>query len=242
MNIVKVYLILFLCFCFGCASEDPLNPSRKKDKSSSSSVILIEEKESSINNNVQENFSFEQHEQGIIPQATFKPFYVYKEKTSFENHYIPSGFMPDGKCLSLQDGWMLNCHSGETCIKIIYDIACSNNDQRWSGIYWLNPPNNWGNRKGGFNLTGAQKLVFWAKGEKGGEQIEEFIVGGIMGDFSDSAKITMGPVILTNEWREYTIDLRGRNLSYISGGFGWATNTRVNPETCIFYLDDIRFE
>lgn len=172
----------------------------------------------------------------------FHPFVVYKDKGTRDNHYVPSGFMPNGKCLSLDDAWREDCHNGKTCMKIVYDIACSKEDQKWVGIYWLNPANNWGSRKGGFNLEGAQKLTFWAKGEKGGERIEEFTIGGITGDYPDTDLALIGPVILTKEWREYTIDLRGKDLSFISGGFAWTTNVEVNPQSCIFYLDAIQYE
>lgn len=173
---------------------------------------------------------------------TFNPFYIFSEKGSRQNHYVPSGFMPDGECLILDDAWGQNCQSGETCIKVNYDVACSRQSQKWAGIYWLNPANNWGRRKGGFNLTGAQKLTFWARGEKGGEQIQEFTVGGISGNYPDSDMAVLGPVILSNEWREYVVDLRGKDLSYISGGFAWSTSEEVNAESCVFYIDEIRFE
>ena len=172
----------------------------------------------------------------------FQPFVIYTNKGNRGNHYVPSGFMPDGKCLSLEDAWLENCHSGKTCIKIDYDVECSKAGRKWAGIYWLNPANNWGSQKGGYNLTGAQKLTFWAKGEKGGERIEEFKVGGITGEFPDSDSAMIGPVILTGEWTQYTIDLTGKDLSYISGGIAWSTKAEVNPNGCVFYLDDIQFE
>ena len=177
-----------------------------------------------------------------MPQTSFRPFYVYKDVGSRDNHYVPSGFMPNGKCLNFNDRWQENCGEGHTCIRIEYDLECSRQDQRWAGIYWLNPPNNWGTRKGGFDLKGATKVTFRARGEDGGEQIEEFTVGGITGDYPDSDKIIFGPVILSSEWKQYTIDLRGKDLSYISGGFAWSTNEEVNGDRCIFYLDDIKYE
>ena len=150
--------------------------------------------------------------------------------------------MPDGKCLAFDDMIQEKCYEGKTCIKVVYDVACSKQGQKWAGIFWLNPANNWGNRKGGFNLNGAEKLTFWAHGEKGGERIEEFKVGGITGDYPDTDMASIGPVILTPEWRQYSIDLRGKDLSYISGGFSWATNVDVNPNGCTFYLDNIQYE
>ncbi len=172
----------------------------------------------------------------------FQPFYIFLDKGSLQNHFIPSGFMPDGRCLSLDDAWKDNCYSGANCIKISYDIACSRNDQKWAGIYWQNPANNWGQRKGGYNLEGATKLTFFARGEKGGEQIEEFIVGGISGNFPDSDTTSIGPVILTSQWQKYTIDLTGKDISSISGGFAWSASEQANPDSCVFYLDEIRFE
>ncbi len=175
-------------------------------------------------------------------KSSFQAFPIYTNIGSRDNHFIPSGFMPDGLCLEFITRWKENCHSDSTCIKIIYDIECSRQGARWVGVYWHNPANNWGNRKGGYNLDGATKLTFWAKGEKGGERIEEFKMGGITGDYPDTDTAFIGPVILTPEWKQYTIDLRGKDLSYVSGGFSWSTNVDVNPESCTFYLDDIRYE
>lgn len=175
-------------------------------------------------------------------KSEFKPFYVYTDKGSRENHFTPSGFMPNGKCVDLNDHWTELPFEGDTCIRIEYNVECSRDDQKWAGIYWLHPPNNWGTRRGGFNLNGAQKLTFWARGENGGEQIQEFTMGGIAGNYPDSDIGVIGPVILSQQWKKYTIDLRGLDLSYISGGFAWTTSEDVNAEACLFYLDEIKFE
>ena len=172
---------------------------------------------------------------------SFHPFYIYKNRGAKENHFIPSGFMPDGKCVALNEGHQDYCREG-SCIRVVFDVPCAIENQKWAGVYWQYPANNWGQRKGGFNLTGATKLKFWARGEKGGEQIQEFIIGGIMGTYPDSTIASIGPVLLTSDWKEYTIDLRGKDLTYVNGGFAWTANTNANPESCIFYLDDISFE
>src|SRR3989338_7998221 len=112
------------------------------------------------------------------PPSTFKPLVVYKDK-GYPNRFTPSGYMPNGECLKLDDAITGMCAEGKSCIKVTYDIACSKKSRNWAGIYWLNPPDNWGDHKGGYNLTGAAKLTFWARGEKGDERIEEFKVGGV---------------------------------------------------------------
>jgi hypothetical protein len=63
-----------------------------------------------------------------------------------------------------------------------------------------------------------------------------------MGEYSDSDTAGIGPVVLSKEWRQYTLDLKGKDLSYINGGFCWATNVDVNPQGATFYLDEIRYE
>lgn len=169
------------------------------------------------------------------------PFYIYADKGSIQNHFIPSGWMGDYSDLKLDVGAADNPYFGKSSIKITYDNKATNG-ARWAGMYWQYPANNWGGADGGFDLSRAKKLTFWARGEKGGERIEEFKVGGIMGEYSDSDTAGIGPVVLDKEWKQYTIDLTGKDLSYIIGGFAWATNLDVNPDGAVFYLDEIKYE
>jgi len=171
----------------------------------------------------------------------FEPFNVYTDKNARGNHYIPSGYMGDYGDVSCSGSCTDNPHSGATCIKIMYRPNISQG-ARWVGIYWLNPANNWGEKKGGYDLTGATKLTFWARGEKGGERIEEVKMGGISGSYPDSDIAAIGPVVLTTDWQQFEIPLEGKDLSYISGGFCWSTNIDSNPDGAVFYFDDIRYE
>ena len=59
---------------------------------------------------------------------------------------------------------------------------------------------------------------------------------------SDTCKANIGPVMLTKEWKQYTIDLRGKDLSNIISGLSWAIGRGENPQGATFYLDDVRFE
>jgi hypothetical protein len=122
------------------------------------------------------------------------------------------------------------------------------------------PQQNWGDYpNAGFNLTGATKLTFFARGEKGGEQVEFFVGGTGWPDkpYKESLpKVPCAPkmfsnaktamVTLSREWRQYTIDLKGKDLSYLLSGFGWIVNGKWNHikpnEELTFYLDDIRFD
>ena len=177
----------------------------------------------------------------LAQSPTFKPFAVYVENASKNNHFIPSGWMGDYGDLKLSQAATDKPRSGQTAIKITY-TAKMTQGAGWAGIYWQQPANNWGDKKGGFNLTGATKLTFWARGEQGGEKIAEFKVGGITGEFPDSDSSSIGPVELTKEWQKFTIDLKGKDMSYIVGGFAFAMSKDDNPNGAVFFLDDIIFE
>jgi hypothetical protein len=176
-------------------------------------------------------------------EATVKPkeFVVYADKNARNNHYIPSGWMGDYGDLKLSDQSIDNPHSGASCIQFTY-TAKKSQGQGWGGMYWQNPPNNWGSKKGGFDLTGMTKLTFWARGAKGGEIISKVMVGGIKGAYPDTASVESGPIELTDAWRQYTVNLSGKDLSYINGAFGFVINSDLSPEGATFYLDDIKFE
>lgn len=177
------------------------------------------------------------------PASAFKPVYVYKDKNAV-NRYVPSGLMPNGQCLNVDDAWLYAMKEGSSSIYVVYNAACSRERAKWAGVYWQNPPNNWGNQPGGHDLTGATKLKFWAKGETGSEIIKEFKVGGLgQGQaYPDTAVAGIADVKLTADWQEYEIDLKGKDLTRIAGGFAFSVTAQGNPDVCAFYLDEIRFE
>lgn len=173
--------------------------------------------------------------------APAETFYVYSDKGAMTNHYIPSGWMGDYGDLKIDDANTEDPADGRTSIKWTYN-AKEAQGARWAGAFWQHPANNWGEKPGGFDLTGYKRLTFWAKGQQGGEVINEFKMGGITGTFSDTDSAAIGPVTLTKEWKKYTIDLADKNLTKIIGGFCWATSKDVNPDGFVMYLDEIRFE
>jgi len=185
-------------------------------------------------------------------------FYVYNESGSRLNHYVESGWMGDYGDLKLDPRWTKGVAKpaqkatkakkaaeevmkDETCIKITY-TAERKQGNGWAGIYWQSPANNWGDKKGGNNLTGYSKLLLWARGDKGGEIVDKFQIGGIAGktEEGDSDEANIGPFTLTEKWTEYSIDLTGLDLSHIIGGFMFVANADSNPNGFVIYLDDVR--
>jgi len=127
------------------------------------------------------------------------------------------------------------------CLRINYKAS---GPKGWAGIYWQDPANNWGDVPGraGFDLRGAVKLTFWARGENGGEKVHEFRVGGIVGQYPDSDVASINNVHLSKDWKEYTINLKGKDLRHVIGGFGFFVNKAENPGGMVFYLDDVMYE
>lgn len=164
------------------------------------------------------------------------PFPVYQEKGGANNHYIPSGWMGNAKGVKMDEGCTTNPHGGKTCLRFEYTDPAE-----WAGVVWQDPANDWGDQPGGWNLTGAKKLKFWARGEKGGETVTfKFGVLGSDKKYPDSASGETEAIKLTKEWKEYSIDLEGKDLTKVKTGFVWSLAGQGAP--MVFFLDDIRFE
>ena len=147
-----------------------------------------------------------------------------------------SGWMGNYKALTLDPISRNAPHSGETCLEVKYDAM-----GQWVGVAWQHPADDWGNLPGGFDLTGARKLTFWARGEEGGERIDFGV--GILGPgtkYPDTAKAELKGVKLKKKWKRYTINLKKKDLTRIKTPFVWTMAGGHKPIT--FYLDDIRFE
>ena len=146
--------------------------------------------------------------------------------------WYASGYMGNTGAIQMDLASRENPHSGATCLKVSYGAT-----DNWGGVLWQHPANDWGEQDGGFNLEGAGMLVFWARGEQGGEEVS-FKVGAIeKATFSDTAFAELKDVVLKPEWTRYRIPLDGRDMSRVKTGFGWVV---ANPGRPIaFYLDDI---
>ena len=162
------------------------------------------------------------------------PFYVYED--GFEGMpWAPSGWMGTIESLTLEGDHTENPHAGKAAIKMRYT-----GEFGWVGVAWQHPPNNWGDQKGGFDLTGAKALELWARGEYGGEKIN--IGVGLIGDDKphyDSGTTHVDGIVLTDEWQRYSIPLKKLDLSSIKTGFVVTVSGRRTPVTV--YLDSIRY-
>lgn len=163
------------------------------------------------------------------------PFTVYAEATDAQT-YIPAGWMGDAKAIKLDPAFAENPKSGKTCVRCEF-----NADKGWGGVVWQSPEGDWGDKAGGFDLSGAKKLSFWARGDAGGEVVS-FQFGLIPKEkpFSDTGKGALEKVALTKEWQHCEIPVAGQDLTRIKTGFVWTLASPGKP--VVFYLDDIRWE
>jgi len=189
-----------------------------------------------------------------------RSFDIYTDISSGGNHFVHRAKMGMETDITVDESSNEIVHSGATAIKNTFSPSRSDS---WAGLYFQNgvllsdkPESNWGTYPdAGFDLRGANKLTFWARGEQGGERIEFFAFGTgrdyPTNPYPDSEeKVTLCGrlatpcyITLDNIWQEYTINLSGLNLSYIIGGFGWVTNApQNNNKNVTFYLDDISYD
>lgn len=141
--------------------------------------------------------------------------------------WSPSGWMGGHDALTMNQTSKDSPHSGETCLEVTYS-----DPGHWVGVVWQHPADDWGDKPGGYNLTGANKLTFWARGKAGGEKID-FGVGIVGSDkpYPDTVKAKLEGVKLKKDWKQYTIDLKGEDLTRVKSGFFFSMGGRGRPIT-----------
>ena len=164
------------------------------------------------------------------------PLVLYDEASRDKPAFVPTGWMGNAKAMKLDEACATKPHSGQTCLKFDFNAS-----DTWGGIVWQSPPNDWGDKPGGWNITGAKRLSFWARGEQGGE-IASFELGLLGKDkkYADSGSAKLEKVTLTTEWQSFQIDLAGKDLSRIKTGFAITVAGSGKPFT--IYLDDIQYQ
>lgn len=184
-----------------------------------STSILVEDEEA-------------QKKKYLVPKAEL-PFYVYKDGQDLP--YIPSGLMGNFEAIHLDLKHTEGVHSGKYCIKIGFEEF-----RDWYGVGFVDPPNDWGDNLGGYDLSGATKLTFWAKASE--KNVKATIGMGMIGnekDYPDTAKKSID-VKLGTKWKKYTVKLKKLDLSCIRSGFVLFSSTSFGPHE--IFIDEVVFE
>ena len=171
---------------------------------------------------------------GELESKAELPFVLYDEPEDGDV-YHPTGWMGDASAISMDASCRDNPKVGQHCIECEYKKTAG-----WGGVVWQNPDNDWGDRPGGLDLSGATKLTFWARGESGGEEVRfGFGLIGKEKQYFDTGK-SEKLVQLTKQWKQVTIDIAGQDLQRIKSGFYWTC--AVSDKPIRFYIDSIRYE
>jgi len=93
------------------------------------------------------------------------------------------------------------------------------------------------------DLYGADKLVFSARGENGGERLVTFAAGGGDGPLGEEGRIFSASKVLTltAEWQRYEIDLESADLSRVTHAFAFEILEGNEGEKQVAYIDSIYF-
>lgn len=171
-------------------------------------------------------------------------WYVYRDGQSGSNHGEWTNYMPKtgGEMIRLNLMDTANPASGDTCVQVAVNLK----RPWWCGIAVTCKADYWGTSpwKAAYDLSGTTKLIFKARGQKGGEtiQVKVAILGGK--PYGDSTPIPAASswIKLTKAWQTYELDLTGYNLKRLITPFCWVTNKAHNRGgEFVFYLDDIYF-
>lgn len=182
---------------------------------------------------------------GIVKPSGPK-WYIYQDADSILNHGEWTNWMAErdpGRMMELSFVDSQNPYSGLTALRVNANFQHSS----WGGIAVASEPNYWGETPSDFayDLRNARRLVFYARGENGGEMIR--IKVAIAGDqpYGDSAKSPAATrwIRLTRDWQRYELSLQGCDLRRVITPFVFVTDRAHNEERAItFYLDEIYFE
>ena len=195
---------------------------------------------------------FAYNEKGDSSQSSITLNIVSLDSVRLETLAIPAGWISGGgnpaNYISMGSS-PDNCYTGSDCRQIRYRTGGN-----WGGIYWWplacgesGTSEAWNRVRNGScgtnllevsNLSEIINLTFWARGRNGNEVIE-FKVGGP--DINPKPGKSTGKVTLTQDWKQYKIDLKNVNLTNAIGMFVWVASDFDNPQGATFYLDDIQF-
>ncbi len=176
--------------------------------------------------------------------------YVYEEGSSVNPLFGSCSAVNEGNELSAEQVasistvCMVDPCNGLEAIDCTFSLP---SPESTSGFMFMNSANP---NTEGVDLSGSNTINFYAKGVKGGEKVVCFVGEDTSSDEDDeesesqTAPTYMSEkVTLTDQWKKYTLELGGIDLSNTKCGFGftvsYADNAGGNVE---IYLDEIYYE
>jgi len=141
----------------------------------------------------------------------------------------------DGKSLNIDTVFGGPAQDGDYCAKIVYNRHLED----WASVYVTAAGDNRVGPGRGLDLTGAKKLVFYAKGAIGDEKIT-FGYGFNPNEigYADSSNARRMETLPKDHWQEYEFNLEEKDLSHVNGLFVINADKQFNPQGATFYIDN----
>jgi hypothetical protein len=162
------------------------------------------------------------------------------------DYYSPDGFFGDGETRGLVE-------LTKTCPERVpgaqgdcYTVTYRPGVQRYGGVFWQYPHNNWGYWPGHQIAPGATRIQFRARGARGGEGLTAGAgQTNTPNAHNDAFKLEGSTFALTDRWTAHEVPFRGANyVAGSSGVIGAFLVTLVAPDDdrpTTVHVDDIRW-
>ncbi len=186
---------------------------------------------------------------GLIASTSIAaPVYIYKDANYKGNKGVWGNIMPpraaDIDSVRFKTAVKPDFDGKGTAVQVSFDLT---KPPHWAGLVVPVQQDYWGEWQAeGLDLSRVQKLVFWARGEKGGEQIQ--IKAFIANDkeFGDSADMPISSdwLTLTKDWQKYEIAIEDSSqLKRVITPFAIIANEAHNADPkIVIYVDEIYYE
>lgn len=163
---------------------------------------------------------------------------------------VPTGWMGDAAekgSVEVDPRSTEKPHSPPSCQRWTYIPKPSG--AGWAAIAWQFSENNWGDTPGkDWSKRGFTQVTVWARGVRdrhGKLPIVQFKAGGGTDPtkkYPASFEVEGGFVTLSEEWKHYLLNLRGKNLSQVIAAFTMVFRAEdAGSERATVYLDDIEY-
>jgi len=178
------------------------------------------------------------------PDANAPKWFVYRDTDSEENHGYWTNYMEGKLVTDFNLAERIDPFEGESCVRM--KVKFQKPD--WCGLAVSCQPDYWGKEATdtAYDLSKAQKLVFYARGDKGAEGIQVKVAITGKEKFGDSAKVEGATrwIRLTKKWTRYELPINQRvtDLSRTVIPFSiFADRAHNTDEEITVFLDQVHF-
>lgn len=185
-----------------------------------------------------------QQKKGEEAEDESRNWYVYRDTDSAENHGHWTNFMEGQLVTDFSLAERIDPFEGESCVRIKVKFQ----QPGWCGIAVSCKPEYWGKEASdtAYDLSKAQKLVFYARGDKGGEGIQVKVAIAGKERFGDSARVEGATrwIRLTKKWERYELPINQKvtDLSRTVIPFSiFADRAHNTDEEITVFLDRVHF-